>query len=139
MHSISTKPHFDPEYAQILLEAGANINRRDRFGAVVGHDITTVHLLYEHDAHDKAGRALEWFLEHGGDVDIKDGEEITTREIITKLEGTDKTLKRVFEAFEERKIGGKTLASSALPRPTARNGPCPCGSRRKYKKCCGKE
>ena len=137
MHSISTKPYFDPEFAQIMLDAGANINRRDRFGSVVGHDITTVQLLYDREAHEKAGLALQWFLEHGGDIDIKDGEDISTWDVITKLEGTERTIKKVHETFERRKKEGKIPDSSTLPRPTARNSPCPCGSGRKFKKCCG--
>ncbi|MGO9202447.1 MAG: SEC-C metal-binding domain-containing protein [Limisphaerales bacterium] len=29
------------------------------------------------------------------------------------------------------------LAISAAPRKAGRNGPCPCGSGKKFKKCCG--
>ena len=139
MHALSTKPYMDEEFAQIMLDAGANINRRDRFGAVVGLDIATIHLIYDDEAHDMAGRALLWFLEHGGDVDIKDGEDVSTRDVVAKLEGTSRTLSKVLEEFEQRKVKGKIPNSDAIPRPTARNGPCPCGSSRKFKKCCGNE
>lgn len=139
MHSISTKPNFDPEFAQLMLDAGADINQRDRFGGVVGHDIVTVQLLYDHTAHEKAGRALQWFLEHGGDLDIKDGEDISARRIIVDLRNTDRTLTGVLDRFFQHQSEGGFLGSSAIARPTARNSPCPCGSSRKFKKCCGKE
>lgn len=32
MHSISTKPYFDTSFAQLLLDAGADINHRNLFG-----------------------------------------------------------------------------------------------------------
>ena len=139
MHSISTKPYFDPEFAQLMLDAGGNINRQDRFGGVAAHDITTVQLLHHHEAHDKAGRALQWFLKHGGSLDVEDGDGITARSVITSLEGTDRTLKGVVDRFEQQQSEGSSSVIGAVARPTARNSPCPCGSGRKFKKCCGKE
>ena len=136
MHSISTKPYFDPEFAQLMLDAGGDINRRDRFGGIAAHDITTVQLLYDHTAHEKAGRALHWYLEHGGSLDIADGEGTCVRQIIATLEKTDRTLKAVVDLVEQQKSEG---SNPAITRPTARNSPCPCGSGRKFKKCCGKE
>lgn len=139
MHSISTKPYFDPEFAQIMLDAGGDINRRDRFGGVAAHDITTVQLLYEPDAHEKAGHALQWFLEHGGILDVEDGDGTSVRRIIANLEDTDRTLKGVVDKFEQQRADDTFPGNSTNPRPTARNSPCPCGSGRKFKKCCGKE
>ena len=136
--SISTKPYFDPEFAQLMLDAGGDINRRDRFGMVAAHDITTVQLLYDQNAHQTAGRAMQWYLEHGGNLDIEDGDGITGRQIIVKLEGTSRTLKGVLDKFEQQRKEGE-FPDSAFPKPTTRNGPCPCGSGRKFKKCCGKE
>lgn len=139
MHSIATKPYFDPEFAQLMLDAGGDINRRDRFGAIAAHDITTVQLLYETAAHGKAGRALQWYLEHGGTLDAVDGEGISVHQIISKLEITDRTLKGVLDRFEQQRSEGKIPSLSTISRPTARNSPCPCGSNRKFKKCCGHE
>lgn len=139
MCSIATKPYFDPEFAQLMLDAGGDINRRDRFGGVTAHDITTVQLIKEPAAHEKAGRALQWFLEHGGNLDIVDGDGISGRKIIETLEKTDKTLKWVLDRVEQQKNEGSKPGSGAIARPTARNNPCPCGSGRKFKKCCGKD
>ena len=136
IYSISTKPYFDPEFAQLMLDAGADINRRDRFGGVAAHDITTVQLLHDQEALETAGRALQWFLEHGGSLDIKDGDDICARDIIKTLKYTVRTLSGVVDKFEEQK---KENNNPFIARPTARNSPCPCGSSRKFKKCCGKE
>ena len=139
MYSLSTKPYFDPEFAQIMIDAGGDINRQDRFGVTVGHDITTIQLLYEGDAHEKAGHAMKWYLEHGGNLDIEDEDEISARRIIGDLANTDRTLKGVVDDFEKQQREGTVPSSSTLSRPIARNAPCPCGSSRKFKKCCGKE
>ena len=138
MYCISTKPYFEPEFAQLMLDAGGHINRRDRFGGTIGHDITTVQLLYEPMAHEKAARALQWYLEHGGQLDVEDGDGTNVRRIIANLVGTDRTLQGVVDEFEGQRKDGK-FADSEFPKPTARNSPCPCGSSRKFKKCCGKE
>lgn len=141
MLSISTKPFFDPEFAQLMIDAGGDINRRDRYGGVVAQDITTVQLFKDQDAeaHQKAGRALQWFLEHGGNIDIEDGDGISARKIIKTLEKTDKTLKEVLDRAEQKQSEGSNPGSGAIWRPTARNSPCPCGSGHKFKKCCGKD
>ena len=138
MCSLCTKPYFDTEFAQIMLNAGGDINKRDRFGGVVAHDITTVQLLYSGGAHERAGHALQWYLEHGGSLDIQEGEGMSARHIIEQLEMTDRTLKGVMDRFDKQKAEG-VLPGGAIARPTARNSPCPCGSGRKYKKCCGRE
>lgn len=139
MYSVSTKPYFDPEFAQLMLDAGGDINRRDRFGGVAAHDIVTVQLLYDSGAHEKAGRALQWFLEHGGLLNVEDGDGISVRRIIENLSKTDRTLNGVVARFEQQQSEGGNRGNGAVARPTARNSPCPCGSGRKYKKCCGKD
>lgn len=138
MSAMGTNPYFDTEVAQIMLDAGGDINKRDRFGGVTAHDITTVQLLYSRGAHERAGHALQWYLEHGGSLDIEDGDGMCARQVVEKLEKTDRTLKGIVEKYEEQKANG-SLPSGAIARPTARNSPCPCGSGRKYKKCCGQE
>lgn len=139
-YSINTKPCFNPEFAQIMLDAGGDINRRDRFGAIIAHDITTVHLYRNNTAaYEKAGRALQWFLEHGGNLDVEDGEGTTARRIIAALEPTDRTLTEVADRAEKLRSEGGDPGKGAVGRPTARNSPCPCGSGHKFKKCCGKD
>lgn len=139
MHSISTKPFLDLEFARLMLDAGGDINRRDRFGGVAAHDITTVQLLYDHAAHEKAGRALHWYLENGGSLDVEDGEGTSGRQIIKDLRNTDRMLNFVVDEFEQQQSAASKPRNSVVARPTARNSPCPCGSSRKFKKCCGKE
>jgi hypothetical protein len=51
-----------------------------------------------------------------------------------------KKLLRLYARHREQK-GFAVLPANSIPRPPAvgRNEPCPCGSGRKYKKCCGGE
>ncbi|KAF2817306.1 uncharacterized protein BDZ99DRAFT_493150 [Mytilinidion resinicola] len=82
MHAIGTKPYLDTEFAQALLDTGANINRRNRYGETTAHEISKVH-AFPAENKTKALEALKWFVDHGGDVDIKDSEGITPRFMIT--------------------------------------------------------
>jgi len=40
---------------------------------------------------------------------------------------------------ETKQTQSERVAISATPAVTPRNAPCPCGSREKYKRCCGKK
>jgi hypothetical protein len=72
-HSVSTKPTFDPEFAQLLIEAGGDINRRNRYGATCAHEFC---MVWSPDpvAIDTATQALRFFLKHGGDPSIVDND-----------------------------------------------------------------
>ncbi|KAG9229772.1 hypothetical protein BJ875DRAFT_546709 [Amylocarpus encephaloides] len=70
MYAISTKPYWDPEFAEIMLEADATVNRR---------------IDYSSDGKKKTIDALKWFLQKGGDLDIKDGDGVTPRRIGTAV------------------------------------------------------
>ena len=43
MHSVGTKSYFDPEFVQLMFDAGALINRRNRFGCIAAQDIVMIH------------------------------------------------------------------------------------------------
>lgn len=77
-HSISTHPAFDPEFAQILYDAGGDVNVRNRYGATPAHDMSMILSLDEQDVR-RMEEALRWFVTHGGNVDLKDGDGITAR------------------------------------------------------------
>ncbi|KAJ7867053.1 major facilitator superfamily domain-containing protein [Mycena leptocephala] len=53
---------LDLEYAQLLYDAGADVNHRDRYGGNAAHEF-----------------AFKWFLDHGGNVDIADSDGVTVR------------------------------------------------------------
>ncbi|RDL35930.1 Uncharacterized protein BP5553_06542 [Venustampulla echinocandica] len=80
MHSISTKPYWDPEFAGIMLKAGAEINRRNRYGCVAAHDIVMAR-DYSTAGQRKTVEALKWFVENGGDLDIKCGDGVSPRKM----------------------------------------------------------
>lgn len=87
MHSISTKPAVDTEIAQILWDAGAEINHRDRYGGTTAHEMCKV-WSPDPTAVGQAEKALKWFVAHGGNLDIVDGDGITARYMITRTPWT---------------------------------------------------
>jgi hypothetical protein len=58
MYSISMKPYLDTEIADILINAGGDINRRNRYGCVAAHNIVMV-LDYTPAGKKKAVDALK--------------------------------------------------------------------------------
>lgn len=84
MWAISTKPYWDPEIADIMLEAGAKVNHRNRYGGTAAHDFVMV-MDYSADGKKQVGAALKYFLEKGGDLDIKDGDGISARSILKNV------------------------------------------------------
>ncbi|KAF8992360.1 hypothetical protein BDQ17DRAFT_1369607 [Cyathus striatus] len=85
-HCFSTKPAFDLEYAQLLYDAGGDVNNRNRYGGTVAHEIVMVYQARDKQVVQKAVDALNWFLQHGGNVDIADGDGCTARLAATSIE-----------------------------------------------------
>lgn len=75
-HSISTKPALDIEFAQLLIDAGGDINAQNRYGATCAHEFC---MVWSPDANavERASQALKFFLSHGGDPNIADNDGIT--------------------------------------------------------------
>ncbi len=141
MHAISTKPYTDTEYAQMLLNAGANINKQNRFGCVAAHDIVMVRPGTDADTKNKAVAMLKWFVEHGGDVKIADPHGLTPMSIAIKLRPLVPDLAAVLTPSGEGGApSGSSTPSGSTPASSkvGRNDKCPCGSSKKYKTCCGK-
>ncbi|KAG7444635.1 uncharacterized protein BT62DRAFT_981465 [Guyanagaster necrorhizus] len=88
-HCFSTKPGFDLEYAQILYDAGGDVNSRNRYGSTVAQEIVQVYEPGDRDAVNRAHAALEWFFLHGGNIDLADGDGFTVRVTI------DRTLRKI--------------------------------------------
>ncbi|KZT66484.1 hypothetical protein DAEQUDRAFT_730189 [Daedalea quercina L-15889] len=78
-HCISTKPAFDPELAQMLYDAGADVNLRNRYGGTPAHEITQVYDVVNPESMQRSADALKWFLDHGGNVDMKDNDGAAAR------------------------------------------------------------
>ncbi|CZR69852.1 uncharacterized protein PAC_19752 [Phialocephala subalpina] len=79
-HSISTKPYFDTEIADILITAGGDINHQNRYGCLAGHEIVMAR-DYSEDGKKKTVDAMKYYVEHGGKVDIPDNDGVTVTRI----------------------------------------------------------
>ncbi|KAH9847812.1 hypothetical protein C2E23DRAFT_889598 [Lenzites betulinus] len=83
-HAISTKPSFEPEYAQLLYDAGANVNHRNRYGGTPAHEQIMTWNPRDRVVVGRAATALKWFLDHGGNIDIKDTDGTVPRSMVDK-------------------------------------------------------
>ena len=111
MHAISTKPYLDPAFAQMLYDVGAQINHRNRYGCTAAHEFVLVTQSHSQSKR-RAKEALQWFLAHGGDIDIKDGDGMTPRHIIGCLASQVPelgTAVRKAEDGKKAKSGGKKI------------------------------
>lgn len=86
-HAISTKPAFDPafdpEYAQTLYDAGGVVTHRNRYGGVPAHEICQIWDQTDREVVRRAANALQWYLDHGGNLDIKDSDGIPPRQSVS--------------------------------------------------------
>lgn len=95
-------------------------------------------LAVRHDTTPKSVRRLfEKIAERAGGLSA-DEEEVVARALDARLEREG--FRPVFYPDEEDPAdGGTDLPPAAVPAgKTGRNEPCPCGSGKKYKKCCGR-
>ncbi|KAJ9601941.1 hypothetical protein H2200_013500 [Cladophialophora chaetospira] len=132
MYSISTKPYLDLEFAQMMVDAGADINLRNRYGCTAAHDAVMV----RPDTKMKAITALKWFVEHGGNVEIKDGDGMSPKFIASRLRGSYPEIWAAISPNAAAGGGGSTAGYAKVK--VGRNDPCSCGSNKKFKVCCGK-
>ncbi len=106
-HAISTKPVFDPDFAEILYEGGGDVNDRNRYGCTPAHEIIMIMDARNSQAVRAPVGAMRWFLSHGGNLDIKDNEGVTARGTFTKtcamLEAFPSTR---FPRLSNRTMGG---------------------------------
>ncbi|KAK1225851.1 hypothetical protein PQX77_011194 [Marasmius sp. AFHP31] len=102
-HAISTKPSFDPEFAQLLWDHGANINKRNRYGATAAHEFSMVWKPDDRAIIAQARNALEWFLAHGGDPDIADGDGMKSSLMISKVKRGMDTILREHQSKRKRR------------------------------------
>lgn len=83
-HAISTKPSVDLELAQILYDAGEDVNARNRYGCTPASEICMV----GPGEGRRAAQALEWYLSHGGNLDVKDNDGVPPRGVLQSTAST---------------------------------------------------
>ncbi|KDR78544.1 hypothetical protein GALMADRAFT_243958 [Galerina marginata CBS 339.88] len=132
-HTFSTKPSFDLEYAQMLYDAGGDVNTRNRYGATVAHEIVQVYDPSDPEVVRKSTKALEWFLSHGGSLDIADGDGMTPRFMCERMGSVLIGLKRLVEKEDERRRQNGDLTCSLCGRDEGKL--LSCGRCKKAKYC----
>jgi hypothetical protein len=135
-HCYSTKPGFDLEYAQLLYKAGGDVNNRNRYGTTTGHEIVQVYNRSNPASVQTATKALEWFLSHGGNVDIADGDGISPRNICTAIKYVVPQLLAVIEKEDPRRaLKGNTCCSLCGLVPSVDEKLLICGKCKKGRYC----
>ncbi|KAF7350624.1 MYND-type domain-containing protein [Mycena sanguinolenta] len=77
---------MDFEYAQLLYDAGGDVNNRNRYGGTAAHEIAQIWTPQDVAIVLRATEALKWFLDHNGSVDIADSDGMTARRMTTTLQ-----------------------------------------------------
>jgi hypothetical protein len=133
-HSFSTKPATDFDYAQLLFDAGGDVNHRNRYGGTVAHEIGQVYPFQP--GIKLAVESLEWFLNHGGSVDIADSDGMAPRQMCERLYRALPQLLRVIEREDRRRKAIQGSCCSLCGRETPKLLLC---SRCKKAKYCPRE
>jgi hypothetical protein len=81
--SISTKPFTEPEFAQVLFDAGGDVNEKNRFGGTAASEIAQADLAGDTS---RNVAMLKWYIEHGGDVDVKDNDGMNVRMLVDMMQ-----------------------------------------------------
>ncbi|KAF9456440.1 hypothetical protein BDZ94DRAFT_1275581 [Collybia nuda] len=125
-HSFSTKPGFDFEYAQMLYDAGGDVNHKNRYGATVAQEIVQVYEFQNKQAVRGAKKAFSWYLAHGGNIDIADTDGCAVRGTILKMKHLLGDFVKIAETEDKRRA--------------ARSGVCctTCGREDKKLLVCGR-
>ena len=114
MWAIPVKPYFDPEFADLMFERDTQLGRRNRYCGTVSHEVAMMVMQGDSDSKARADQATGWFLDRGGIIEIRNEDGLSSRKMVT-MEG-------------DRPAPGKKVR---------RNDPCPCGTGKKFKICCG--
>ncbi|KAF9456439.1 hypothetical protein BDZ94DRAFT_355793 [Collybia nuda] len=115
-HSFSTKSGLDFEYAQMLYDAGGELNNRNRHGATVAHEIIQIFEPQNKQAVNEAKRAFSWFLSHGGNIDIADTDGYTVRQTMHNLKHMLGDFLKIAESEDRRRAARSDVCCTTCGR-----------------------
>lgn len=81
-HALSCAPVFEPEFAQILYDAGAEVTAKDRYGCTPMHEAMQIHDGRTRASLKRHKEALEWYLAHGGNLDVRENDGRSVRDLV---------------------------------------------------------
>lgn len=103
-YSISTKPHVQPQFAQLLFDVGSSVNHRNRFGSTCGAEIAQVDFSR---STQPSIDMLAWYVEHGGDVDGKDHDGMNVRMLVEMMRKRVPEMAMVLERGRRQRGAGE--------------------------------
>ena len=87
----------------------------------------------------KKARTIEGKLEHFGKLGQRAEDIEATMELAEEMEDDDLVAEVKETNLEQAKAAGGPSGPKHAAKKVGRNDPCPCGSGKKYKQCCGRE
>lgn len=66
-------------------------------------------------------------------------ERVSVTEILSRRQGWMRSISEEIHRIHSARVAAAPVRTSKKARPPSKNKPCPCGSGRKYKSCCGRE
>ncbi|KAE8867669.1 hypothetical protein PTNB29_01580 [Pyrenophora teres f. teres] len=124
--AISTKPYVQPEFAQILFDAGASVNTRSRFYNTVAAEISQADV---HGDSSKNVQMMKWYIEHGGDVVTKDSDGMNPKTIVEMMRAKVPGMYDVIKAGKGPRKEGECANCGRTPAGSL------CGQCKKAKYC----
>ncbi|KAJ7854530.1 hypothetical protein B0H14DRAFT_3650006 [Mycena olivaceomarginata] len=117
-HAIFTKPALDFEYAQLLYDAGGDVNNRNRCGGTAAHEIAQIWT-----PRDKS-------VVHAWNVDVADGDGITVRCMATRTKSLVPRLSVLVAASDRDRVRREccALCRRAADETMKRCGRCKVGA-----------
>jgi hypothetical protein len=109
---ISTKPYTEPEFSQILFDAGGDVNEKNRFGGTAASEIAQADLAGDTS---RNVAMLKWYIEHGGDVDVKDNDGMNARMLVEMMQKRVPQLMEVLKEGRGPRKEGQCVNCGRLP------------------------
>lgn len=101
--SMSCKPYAEPEFAQILFDAGGSVNQKNRFGGNTAGEIAQADLTGDTS---RNVAMLKWFIEHGGDIDAKDNDGMNVRMLVDMMQKRIPKMMEVVNKGRSQRVEG---------------------------------
>jgi hypothetical protein len=128
--AISTKPYAEPEFAQILFDAGGSVNTKSRFSATAAAEIGQADV---HQDTSKNVEMMKWYVQHGGDVETKDTDGMNVKGLVEMMRGKVPGMAEVIKAGRGVRKEGQCTTCGRSPKEG--KAFAACGKCRKARYC----
>ena len=119
--AISTKPYVQPEFAQILFDAGGSVNTKNRFNATPASEIAQADI---HGDTTKNVQMMKWYIEHGGDIENKDTDGMNVKMLVEMMSKKVPQMAEVIKNGRGERKDGACTTCGRMPKEGAAFSAC---------------